>query len=118
MSKIQVSPYINFQGRAGEALAFYHKVLGGKLDSQALRLEVDGALIIASDGHPKYPATVGEHMAIALSGSDKDRLTKVFSGLAEGGKIQMPLAKQSWGGTVGWLKDRFGISWTVTIDNA
>jgi len=32
MSKIQIGPYINFQGRAREAMAFYHKVLGGNLD--------------------------------------------------------------------------------------
>lgn len=41
MSKIRLSPYVNFQGRAREALEFYHKVLGGRLDLQALRLEVD-----------------------------------------------------------------------------
>jgi PhnB protein len=27
----------------------------------------------------------------------------------------MPLAKQPWGGEVGWLVDKFGISWTVNI---
>jgi uncharacterized glyoxalase superfamily protein PhnB len=27
----------------------------------------------------------------------------------------MPLAKQPWGGQVGWLVDKFGISWTVNI---
>ena len=34
MSKQYLSPYINFQGRAREAMEFYHKVLGGKLDLQ------------------------------------------------------------------------------------
>ncbi len=74
MSKIQSSPYINFQGRAREAMESYHKVLGGHLDLQTVnaqgvprpagpgdrishaRLEADGALIVASDGHPDYPA--------------------------------------------------------------
>jgi hypothetical protein len=32
MSKIHMDPYINFQGRAREALEFYHKLLGGNLD--------------------------------------------------------------------------------------
>jgi PhnB protein len=118
MSKIQISPYVNFQGRAREAMGFYHKALGGKLDLQALRLEVDGAVIIATDGHPDYPATVGENMAIALGGTDKARLTKIFNDLAEGGRINMPLAKQSWGGEVGWLKDKFGIGWTINIEKA
>ena len=35
------------------------------------RLEADGALIFASDGHPKYPAKVGENISVALSGTDK-----------------------------------------------
>jgi uncharacterized glyoxalase superfamily protein PhnB len=30
----------------------------------------------------------------------------------------MPLAKQPWGGEVGWLTDPFGINWTVHIANA
>jgi PhnB protein len=136
MRKIELSPYVNFQGRAREAMEFYHNVLGGKLDLQTLneqgvsrpagpgdrirhsRLEADGALIIATDGHPDYPAKVGENMAIALGGTDKDRLTKLFNGLAEGGKIQMPLAKQPWGAEVGWFTDKFGISWTVNVDKA
>ncbi len=136
MSKIQLSPYVNFQGRAREAMEFYHKVLGGNLDLQTLneqgvskpagpgdsimhaRLEADGALIIASDGHPRYPAKVGENMAIALSGTDKDQLTKIFNDLAEGGKIKMPPTEQPWGAYVGWLTDKFGIDWMVTIDKA
>jgi PhnB protein len=134
MSKIQSSPYVNFQGRAREAMGFYHKVLGGNLDLQTMnaqggskpagpkdrishaRLEADGALIIASDGHPDYPAKVGDNMAIALGGTDKDRLTKIFDELAEGGQIQMRLTKQPLGADVGWLTDRFGIHWTVNID--
>jgi PhnB protein len=118
MSKIQLSPYINFQGRAREAMEFYHKVLGGNLDLQALRLETDGGLIIATDGHPDYPAKIGENVALALGGTDEAQLTRIFNDLGEGGKINMPLAKQSWGAAVGWLRDKFGINWTVSIDKA
>ena len=135
MSKIELSPYVNFQGRAREAMEFYHSVLGGTLDLQTLteqgaaqpagpddriahaRLEVDGALIVATDGHPKYPAKVGENLAIVLSGTDRDRLTTIFNALAEGGQLKGPLARQPWGSDVGWLADRFGINWTISIDN-
>lgn len=68
-------------------------------------------------GHSDYPAEVGDNMAIAL-GADKDRLTRIFHDLAEGGKIMMPLGKQPWGADVGRLTDRFGINWTVNIDKA
>ncbi len=136
MSQQYLSPYINFQGRAREAMEFYHKVLGGKLDLQTVnekgvikpaglgdrishaRLEADGARIIASDGHPKYPAKVGDNMAIALGGTDKDRLTKIFTDLAAGGRIKGPLAAQPSGATVGYLLDKFGMNWVVSIDKA
>jgi len=135
MSKIELSPYVNFQGRAREAMEFYHRVLGGELDLQTLteqgtaqpagpddriahaRLEVDGALIIGTDGHPKYPAKVGENLAIVLSGTDRDRLTTIFNALAEGGQLKGPLSRQPWGSDVGWLADRFGINWTISIEN-
>ena len=118
MSRQYLGPYINFAGRAREAMEFYQKVLGGKLDLQTLRLETDGALIVASDGHPDYPAKVGDNMAIALGGTDKDRLSKVFAALGEGGRIKMPPAKQPGGAEVGWLTDKFGINWMVSIDKA
>jgi PhnB protein len=126
MSTIQLSPFVNFQGRAREAMEFYHQVLGGKLDLQAgpggrigqAWLEAEGVLIIATDGHPDYPAKVGENVALALGGTDQPRLAGIFSALGEGGRVQMPLAKQPWGVEVGWLVDKFGISWTVNIAQA
>jgi uncharacterized glyoxalase superfamily protein PhnB len=36
MSRIQLGPYVNFQGRAREAMEFRHKVLGSNLDLQTL----------------------------------------------------------------------------------
>lgn len=136
MTKQLLSPYVNFGGRAREAMEFYHEVLGGTLDLQAsdstgmpkpagpgdrimhARLDADGLVIMGSDGHPDYPAKVGENIALALGGTDKERLTKAFNGLAEGGVLKMPLTEQPWGASMGWLTDRYGIGWMVNIDKA
>ena len=93
-------------------------MLGGKLDPQALRLEVNGAVLIGTDGHPSYPAKVGENMAVALGGADETRLTKVFNGLADGGRIKGPLTEQPGGARVGYVMDKFGINWVVSIEKA
>ena len=134
MAKQFLGPYINFQGRAREAMELYHSVLGGKLDLFAAgeggkpkpagasepimygRLVADGIFIAASDGNPKYPARVGEHVGISVGGTDSGHLTRVFEGLAEGGQVKMPLSGGQWGGKAGWLMDRFGISWNVDIE--
>jgi PhnB protein len=134
MSAFQLGPYVNFQGRAREAMEFYHQTLGGVLDLQTVdgqgvsrpagpgdsvtyaRLEAGGALIIGADGHPDYPAKAGENMAIVLSGTDKERIASIFNDLAGGGGfIKAPLTAQPWGGEAGWLTDKFGINWMVSI---
>ena len=92
----KIAPYINFQGRAREAMELYHSILGGKLELYAAdetgqtrpaqpgdriqhaRLAGDGFLLIGSDGHPKYPTTAGDNMAVVLVGSDRDAILLRF----------------------------------------
>lgn len=71
--------------------------------------------IVGNDGHPKFPPTVGDNMAIALNGTNKARLSKAFAALAEGGQLKGPLTKQPSGAEVGYLLDRFGINWVVSV---
>ena len=52
---------------------------------------------------------------LSLQGDDSAKLTGYFNGLAAGGKVDMPLAKQFWGDTFGMLTDRFGVHWMVNI---
>jgi PhnB protein len=134
MSNIRLSPYVNFQGRAAEAMEFYRQVLGGHVVLQTInekgeakaagpgdhvayaRLEADGVLITGSDGHPKFPAKVGENVALALSGKDRERITQIYKALSEGGQAKGQLNRQPWGGETGYLLDRFGINWVVTVE--
>ncbi len=70
MSSSAASPYINFQGHAREAMEFYQKALGGKLELLTANeqgppkeagpgdsimhsmLQADGLIIMGSDGSP------------------------------------------------------------------
>ena|SRR5436190_5483109 len=131
MAKIQLGPYINFQGQAREAMQFYQSVLGGNLNLQTsagqggsgsaadedrimyARLDADMGVIIGVDG---YPATAGDNIAIGLGGTDEDQLTRIFTSLAEGGQIKMPLSEQPGGVSIGYLVDKFGITWAVSIN--
>ncbi len=135
MSQIAANPYINFRGHTREALEFYHSALGGKItlmaadphgppkeagpDDSIMHGVVisDGLLIMGSDGHPDYPPTVGDNVAIALSGSDRERLTLAFEKLSDGGQVKQPLKTESWGASFGYFVDKFGINWMVNISN-
>lgn len=107
--KQQVAPYVNFQGRAREAMELYQSILGGKLELfaadeqgaphpaapgeriQHARLSGEGFLIIGSDGHPSFPTTSGDNMALVMVGSDRPAMQEAFEKLSERGKVKMPL---------------------------
>lgn len=128
-----LSPYLTFNGNAAEAMKYYHAILGGELNLQTFgdakmartpeekdrivhaNLKSGSLSIMASDSMLERPAKFGDNVHLSISGSDEEKLTKIFNGLAEGGKVDMPLAKQFWGDTYGQLTDRFGIHWMVNI---
>jgi PhnB protein len=126
-------PYLNFNGNAAEAMRFYKSVLGGELKMQTFGeakmagkpeekdlilhadLKNDALSFMASDTQPGQPATFGNNVNMSIAGSDNGRLTEIFNGLAKGGKVDMPLAKQFWGDTFGMLTDKFGVHWMINI---
>ncbi len=129
----QLSPYLNFDGKCAEAMEFYHKIFGGKLDIQRFgdapmqtpedqknrvmhaTLTNDIMSFMASDTQPGTPFNVGNNVHLSLAGTDEKMLTEIFNKLAAGGTTTMPLAKQFWGDTFGMLTDKFGINWMVNI---
>src|SRR5476651_366314 len=134
MNQLFINPYINFGGRAQEALKFYNQALGGDLDMQVLnpdgppkpaqegdklmhgRLDADGAIIMGTDGMGDT-ANVGDNMSIALGGTDSDRLHKIFEDLSKDGTSITPLKKESWGDEFGMFTDKFGLHWMVNISS-
>jgi len=121
-------------GQSKVAMEFYHSVLGGDLTVQTYKdagfphdqkdddlvihanlMTEDGINIMASDGNDEHQVHMGDNVHLSLVGSDETQLTQYFNGLAEGGTVEMALAKQFWGDTYGQLTDRFGVHWTVNI---
>jgi len=123
-------------GKTGEAMKFYHSVFGGELKMQTFaesgmpttdetkdniihaELKTDELTFMASDGDATHPVKMGDNIHMSLMGEDAAKLTDYFNQLAEGGKVDMPLAKQFWGDTYGQLTDKFGVHWMVHIGKA
>jgi len=130
-----LTPYLNFNGNAAEAMKFYQSVLGGELSVQTFgeakmaqspeeeKLVVHAVLksgslsFMASDTHPDRKTKFGDNVHMSITGDDGPKLTKVFNGLAKGGKVDMPLAKQFWGDTFGMVTDKFGVHWMVNVSS-
>lgn len=133
MNQPTLNPYLNFNGNAAEAMKFYKSILGGELSMQTFgeanmaetpeeknltlhaSLKTDSLWLMASDTHPSQRVTFGDNVHLSIQGQDNKRLNDIFNGLAQGGKVDMPLMKQFWGDTFGMVTDKFGVHWMVNI---
>jgi PhnB protein len=133
-----VQPYLFFDGRCEEAIEFYRRALGAEA-SMLLRFKdspeppqpgcqppgtenkvmhaqfsVGETLILASDGRctgqPQF-----QGFALSLTVPSESEADRAFQALAEGGQIQMPLAKTFFSPRFGMVADRFGVMWMVYV---
>jgi PhnB protein len=69
---------------------------------------------MASDGcstaQPNF-----EGFSLSLAVATEAEADRRFAALAEGGQVQMPMAKTFWSPRFGMVKDRFGVGWMVSV---
>jgi PhnB protein len=74
-----------------------------------------GFTLMASDTPASMEYTPGSAISVSLSGDDDAELRGYWDGLAEGGRIALPLEMAPWGDSFGMVQDRFGVNWMVNI---
>ncbi len=132
---LTLNPYLSFRGQARAALERYAEIFGGTLSlmpfgdlpgsagpedaSLIMHGQVDGIAggltLMAADVPTGTEVTVGDDLAIALTGDDEETLRRWWEGLIEGGIVEVPLAMAPWGDWFGQVTDRFGGRWMVSI---
>ena len=135
----QIQPYLFFGGRCQEALDFYAKALGAEVE-MVLRFDesphpmpegmlapgfekkvmhsqfrVGGALVLCSDGCRAEDG--GFHgFSLVLNVADEAEAHRYFDAIAaDGGTVNMPLAKTFWSPCYGMVKDKFDVHWQVMV---
>lgn len=133
---MNVTPYLFFNGRTEEALAFYGKAIGAKTgmmmrfgDSPEQNpnctpadrnkimhadFTVGDTMLLISDGMAQGKTNF-DGFSLALSASDKADAEKKFNALADGGQVSQPLIETFFAHSFGMLKDKFGLHWMVTV---
>jgi PhnB protein len=130
---LQLDTYLTFDGNCAEAMRFYQRTLGGKLDLMThaqspmaaqtppgsenrimhARLALDGRLLMASDSMVGHPYDGMKGFSLSLIYPTVAEAQRVFKALADGGRVIMPLDKTFWAKAFGMLVDRFGTPWMV-----
>jgi PhnB protein len=137
MGKINLDVYLFFNGNAKEAMEFYKGVFGGELEVNSYddmpegtpgiegvqkgwlmhsKLEGGDIKLMASDTLNASP--VAKKVSLSLGGTDEDYMRELFDKLSAGGKIFMPLKKETWGDIFGSFTDKYGVEWMMNIGSA
>lgn len=134
---MQVQSYLMFNGRTEEALEFYKKAIGARVEVMmrfkeapegqcAPGLEdkimhssfkVGDTVVMASDGMCNgEPKSEFKGFSLTLNPKTEAECEKLFNALANGGQVQQPLIATFFAPKFGALTDRFGVSWMVLVD--
>lgn len=137
---MNIQPYIFFQGRCEEAIAFYRDTLGAVevFKSRFKDAPPDPSYTISPESADKImhaTLAIGRtHLMMSDGQGGKDEIThsgfslsitaddvasgeKSFNALAQGGQVTMPFQKTFWSEGFGMLVDKFGVPWMVNVQH-
>ena len=131
----QAIAYLAFNGDCADAMRFYEKALGGKLEvlmngadsPMAAQIPKEsahrilharlalpgGGMLYAGDCPESMPYEGIKGVSIAVDYPTVAQAEKVFQALADGGRVSMPMQPAFWAKSWGMLTDRFGTPWIV-----
>jgi PhnB protein len=135
---MRVEPYLFFDGRCEEAIEFYRKALGAEVtmlmrykespepappgmippgsENKVMHsnLRIGETMVMASDGNCQgKPSFQG--FSLSVTAPNEAEAKRMFAALADGGQVQMPLAKTFFSPCFGMVADRFGVSWMIIV---
>ncbi len=135
---MKIEPYLHLNGQAEEALAFYERALGAKVEMKMRFSEspepipegqlppgfgnkimhasilVGEARVMLSDGGCLSGQALGG-FSLSLQYETEAEARRAFAALAEGGRIDMPIGPTFWSPCFGMVTDRFGVQWMTTL---
>ena len=131
-----LEPYLFFNGRCDEAIAFYQHALGAEVtflmrvsespdpippgalptgfENKVMHatLRIGSVTVMVSDGNSSAAADF-KGFRLSLGVDSPEQAERTFQALLPGGKVTMPLGKTFWSPAFGMLEDQFGVGWMV-----
>lgn len=135
-----VQPYLYFNGNCREAVNYYADIFGteepkillfgdmpanedfpltDEAKDQVLHAEIviKGTTIMFSDTAKGMPFVVGNNIILTFSSTDMEEIKSAFDKLKTEGKVIMELGETFWSKCYGYLVDKFGIGWQLSLED-
>jgi len=136
---MKIEPYLFFDGRCEEALAFYKTALGAETtmlmrykdcpepaspgmippgsENKVMHasMRIGDATVMCADG-VMGDKNKFDGVSLVYNAKDGAEADRAFAALSQGGAITMPLGKTFFSPKFGMLTDRFGLGWMVILE--
>lgn len=116
-AKEKITPCIWYNNNAEEAAELYCSAFSdAKIVSRSpfvIEINVNGQSITLLNGGPKYQPNPS--ISFFYIAETEEDLNRVWNAFIKEGKILMQLDKYPWSENYGWVSDKFGASWQVSI---
>ncbi len=133
-----IHTWINFNGNAEEAFAFYKSVFGGDFTKVVrfkdiataefpipekeeqkimyISLPIGSSTMLIANDVPEVMGKVNERenrSKILVRTESKEEADRLFAGLSAGGEVEGPMGDSPWGSYAGMFRDKYGIEWII-----
>lgn len=112
-----IYPCIWFDNQAKEAAEFYCSVFNNSKITEdtpmVTRFESSGQKFMCLNGGPQF--TPNASISFFVVCDDAQECDTAWEKLSEDGKVLMPLDKYDWSEKYGWIQDKFGVSWQLSV---
>ncbi|MBE7106088.1 VOC family protein [Bacillus cereus] len=127
----KITTFLMFEGKAEEAMNLYTSLFDqseiisiSRYDENGPGKEgtvihatftLNGQEFMCIDSYVKHDFTFTPSMSLYVTCETEKEIETVFNKLAQDGKVLMPLGSYPFSKKFGWLNDKYGVSWQLTL---
>jgi predicted 3-demethylubiquinone-9 3-methyltransferase (glyoxalase superfamily) len=131
VSSQKITPFLMFTGRAEEAMNYYISTFD---NSEILSIQrygpneagaegsvlhatfsLNGQVFMCIDSAPIHEFTFTPSISFYVTCNTEAEIDRLFERLSRDGKVLMPLAAYPFSPKFGWVCDKFGVSWQLSL---
>ncbi len=130
-TRMALTPFLMFTGRAEEAMRFYVSVFpdaevvdlerygpddaGAEGNVRRATFQIAGQSFLCIDSPAVHDFGFTPSVSFFLDCPSEGDLDALFDRLSEGGSVLMPAGEYPFARRFAWLNDRFGVSWQLNV---
>ncbi|OBG18801.1 VOC family protein [Mycobacterium sp. 852002-51057_SCH5723018] len=130
----KITTFLMFEGKAEEAMRFYTSLFadsgirsmtrygpdeaGAEGTVQHATFALAGQQFMCIDSPASHGFSFTPSISLYVECASDDEIERLYGALLEGGQVLMPLDSYGFSPKFGWVNDRFGVSWQLTLAQA